>query len=334
MSKTVEPEQIEYPTIEPLPESTFRPIWSVMIPTYNGTKYLEQTLRSVLKQDPGSSYMQIEVIDDYSTKDDPETMVKEIGQGRISFFRQPQNVGQIKNWNTCIQRAQGHWIQILHQDDIVLPGFYDRLQEATKANASVGAAFCRHIYMDEDGHWQGLSGIERKTPGILDNWLENIAVVQLVQFPSIVVRRSTYEQLGGFCPQAYSVSDWEMWKRIAVHYAIWYGPQPLACFRLHSASESSRLIKSGDNIAHVCLAIDISKTYLPELKAEKLSKQAREHYALYALNTARQMLRINDRKTAFSQIRAALNCSSSFKIRINILKLFVRFISKWLLVQS
>jgi len=325
--------KIDYPLFESLPMHDCRPLWSVMIPTYNGTQYLEQTLRSVLDQDPGSDRMQIEVIDDCSTEDDPATLVKEIGQGRISFFRQSQNVGQIENWNTCIQRAQGHWVQILHQDDIVLPGFYQRLQEATTADTSIGAAFCRHIYMDEEGHWQGLSGIERKTPGVLENWLENIAVVQLIQFPSIVVKRSTYEQLGGFCPQAYSASDWEMWKRIAAHYAIWYEPQPLACFRLHSASESSRLIRTGDNIAHTHLAIEISKTYLPEAKADKLSSQAREHYALYALNTARQMLAINNRKIAFAQIQAALNCSSSLRIRIKILQLFMQSASKWFLPQ-
>ena len=38
-----------------------------MIPTYNRTKYLEKTLRSILEQDPGENEMQIEVIDNCST---------------------------------------------------------------------------------------------------------------------------------------------------------------------------------------------------------------------------------------------------------------------------
>ncbi|PSB35721.1 glycosyltransferase family 2 protein [Stenomitos frigidus] len=332
-SEAINSESINYPSITSLSDSIHRPLWSVMIPTYNGTKYLKQTLCSILEQDPGVDRMQIEVIDDCSTDDDPEALVKEIGQGRVAFFRQPHNMGQIKNWNTCIQRAQGHWIQILHQDDVVLPGFYRQLQAATTTDASIGAAFCRHIYMDEEGHWQGLSSIEQKTAGVLENWLETIAVIQRIQFPSIVVKRSTYEQLGGFCPQAYSASDWEMWKRIAAHYAIWYEPKPLACFRLHSASESSRLIKSGDNIAHTYLAIEISKTYLPESTVEKLSNNAKEHYALYALNTARQMVAISDWETAFSQIQAAMKCSSSFKVKIKTLQLLQWATSRWFLRQ-
>lgn len=115
--------------IEALPPEVIRPTWSVMIPTYNGTKYLRETLQSILVQDPGADEMQIEVIDDASTTDNPEKLVNDIGKGRISFFRQDNNKGQIKTWNNCIRRAQGHWIHILHQDDVVLPNFYEHLRD-------------------------------------------------------------------------------------------------------------------------------------------------------------------------------------------------------------
>lgn len=324
---------IQYPTIDPISDDNHRPFWSVMIPTYNNTRYLEKTLRSVLEQDPGVHEMQIEVIDDCSTEDDPEAIVREVGKNRISFSRQPHNVGQIANWNTCIQRARGHWVHILHQDDLVMPGFYNRLREALEKEQALGAGFCRHIYMDEDGIWLLLSSVERRTPGILSDWLEHIAVVQRVQFPSIVVRRTTYEELGGFCPEACSAADWEMWQRIAAHYPVWYEPQVLACFRLHSASESSRLIESGANIAHIRQAINIAKSYLPKSNADELTCKAREHYALYALDTARQLLVENNRAAAIAQIREALKCSYSCKVVISVLKL-LRIAAKQRLQQA
>ena len=55
------------PVILPLPENEKRPLWSIMIPTYNCSKYLAETIESVLQQAPAEDIMQIEVIDDYST---------------------------------------------------------------------------------------------------------------------------------------------------------------------------------------------------------------------------------------------------------------------------
>ena len=65
------------PRIEPVPSSVARPMWSVMIPTYNCARYLRKTLESVLAQDRGPKSMQIEVVDDCSTEDDPEAVVAE-----------------------------------------------------------------------------------------------------------------------------------------------------------------------------------------------------------------------------------------------------------------
>jgi glycosyltransferase involved in cell wall biosynthesis len=52
------------PRVEPRPPDPARPLWSVMIPTYNCADYLRETLASVLAQDPGPEEMQIEVVDD------------------------------------------------------------------------------------------------------------------------------------------------------------------------------------------------------------------------------------------------------------------------------
>ena len=70
--------QISIPTI---PEDICCPLWSVMIPTYNCARYLRETLASVLAQDPGPEVMQIKVIDDCSTLDDPEAVVTETWTG-------------------------------------------------------------------------------------------------------------------------------------------------------------------------------------------------------------------------------------------------------------
>ncbi len=322
---------IFYPEISFAYENQTRPFWSVMIPTYNGTKYLDQTIKSVLDQAPNVEEMQIEVVDDCSTQEDIETFVREIGKGRVSFYRNPQNLGLLGNWDNCIRRARGHWVHLLHQDDFVLPGFYQTMKAGLETQPTVGAGLCRHAFIDEDSHWTHLSPIERRTPGILENWIEQIAVTQRVQFPAIVVKREVYEKLGGFCPEAASAADWEMWKRIVAHYPIWYEPKILACFRRHSDSTSSGLIRRGENIADTYKAIDISKNYLPPPLASILTQQARRNYAKAALGMAHGLLAHGELDAAISQFKQGvkflgeprnLMSAVSFSIKFWKLKIF------------
>jgi glycosyltransferase involved in cell wall biosynthesis len=311
------------PKIDSVPAGIHRPLWSVMIPTYNCAKYLRQNLESVLQQDAGSQEMQIEVVDDCSTKDDPRAVVEEIGKGRVSFYRQPQNAGATANFNTCIRRSLGHFVHILHGDDLVLPSFYANLGGGLRQNGGTGAAFCRYVVIEEDGHWQYLSGIERRTAGYLENWLFRIALEQVIQCPSIVVRRTVYETLGGYHSRLIHAADWEMWKRIAVHYPFWYEPQPLACYRIHNASDTSRLLRSGANVADTREAIRISEAYLPSNCAKWLSKRSLKHWATHALGQSRVYLGKRDLRAAFSQIREAVRCSSSPRILLGVVRLLL-----------
>lgn len=301
-----------YPPIASLPESQDRPLWSVMIPTYNCAEYLRETLTSVLTQDPGPDQMQVEVVDDCSTEDHPESVVRELGNGRVLFFRQPKNVGPTENFNTCLRRARGHVVHILHGDDLVLQGFYRRLERALCADSSIGAAFCRCICTDDDGHWQSIAALERKTSGILTGWAEKMAVENRMPFPSVVVKRRAYEELGGFHPELYHAADWDMWKRIAVHYSISYEPLPLACNRVHSSSDTSRLMRSGANIADVRRAIEIACLYLPKPIQRELTREALRNNARRALGAARHFLAVGKASAAArAQIREGLKCSFS-----------------------
>ena len=196
-----------------------------------------------------------------------------------------------------------------------MPGFYQTLKNTIEKEPKIGAVFCRHYYVDAENNQRSLSVLEQETPGILENWIEKIAVYQRIQPSSIVVKRSTYEQLGGFCPQAKSAADWEMWTRICAHYAIGYEPQILAAYRLHLSSWTSRLIQRGENISDTLKSIKISQSYLPENLAINLSNKAREHYGLYAINTAQQLLVNGDAKAVIAQIQEALKCSQSDVIK-------------------
>src|SRR5262245_19718504 len=176
-----------------------RPFWSVMIPTYNArADYLKETLKSVLQQDLGPAQMQIELVDDCSPDGAPVQLVREIASDRVTVHRELKNNGLAGIWNRCIERARGEWVHILHQDHVVLPGLYERLHEGILCNPDVGMAFSRFAVIDANGHWSGLGPLESTTAGVLDNWLERVGTGLRVECPAVVVKRATYERLGGF----------------------------------------------------------------------------------------------------------------------------------------
>jgi hypothetical protein len=270
--------------------------------------------------------MQIEVVDDHSTLDNPEAVVKELG-GRVSFFRQPQNVGYIRNFETCLQRSRGHLIHLLHGDDCVRDGFYHRMAAAFEENPEIGAAFCRHIYMDEQGHWQTLSPLEQGRSGILEDWLEKISSGQRLATPSVVVRRDVYENLGGFDRRmSCAGEDWEMWVRIATHFPVWFETEPLALYRTkRSGSLTQGVAHTSRLVRDMRVATDIVKSYLfnflPPEKAQASLEKARAMYALWALQTARQAYDAGDLRAALMSIREAIQCDRSARITAQAIRL-------------
>jgi glycosyltransferase involved in cell wall biosynthesis len=305
------------PPILPVPADIQRPLWSVMIPTYNCAQYLRLTLESVLAQDPGPDRMQIEVVDDCSTQDDPEAVVRELGQGRVQFFRQPKNGGAIANFNSCLRRSKGELVHILHGDDLVQDKFYERFGHPFTENPNIGAAFCRQIYIDEAGHQRVETRLEQSYPGILPNALSILAVSNRIQPPAIVVRRRVYQTLGGYRPSLFHAADWEMWVRIASYYPIWYEIEPLALYRVHSSSDTSRLFRTGANVQDRRKCIMIYRSYLPPDKADLLSRKALGYSVLYALRTAYNFLRAGQGRTSLVQLREAIVCIwNLFQLRL------------------
>ena len=285
--------------------------WSVMIPAYNAERYLRETLASVLVQAPGPDVMQIEVVDDASAVD-PTPVVREVCGDRVAVFRHEANRGHVATFNTCIERARGELVHLLHADDQVRPGFYERLGRALDERLEAGAAFCRYISMDEDGHWIGIARLEQRAPGLLEGWLEKIAAGQRLQPPCMVVRRAVYAALGGFDARISSYGeDWEMWTRIAAAYPVWYEPEPLAVYRVGRASLSGSALRTGDNVRQLLQVTDMIRAYLPPERADELTARARRSAAEASIRRGVRLARSGDTRGGLAQIRWSVRADRS-----------------------
>jgi glycosyltransferase involved in cell wall biosynthesis len=210
-----------------------------MIPTWNpNPAYLKEALDSVLMQDMGEDQMQIAVVDDRSTKIDVQSLLDEWNlRNRVEWYQNEKNLGIGGAWNSSIEKSRGELIHILHQDDVLLDGFYIKAEECFQRNSDVGMYYNRIIFITENGTWKTFSKLELTEPGVLGGFVFSL-IHSDIQCPGVVVKKEAYNTVGNFNEKLMYALDHEMWARISTKFKIWFDPQPKACFRINPYSAS------------------------------------------------------------------------------------------------
>ena len=269
--------------------------------------------------------MQIEVIDDCSSDGDVEALVNELGDKRVRFFKQVRNVGSLRNFETCINKAKGELVHILHGDDVVKPGFYQEIDGLFKKYSDIGAAFTHYEGFDENSTllW-GESKVSEES-GIVDNWLLKVAQGNMLQAACIVVKRSVYENLGSFFGVHYG-EDWEMWTRIAAYYDVAYSPKSLALYRIHSNNITGRSFATGQNVKEIATVIDIIQNYLPENQRKILKSKAKSNYAGHVVGMSHELYKNNQSKIALLQALKAFQLYQNKRTLLSLVKISVKIL--------
>ncbi|WP_242582312.1 glycosyltransferase family 2 protein [Hymenobacter telluris] len=296
-----------------------------MIPAYNCSAYLKEAIVSVLAQDMGTAVMQIEVVDDASTDIEVAALVASLGAGRVQYFRQPVNVGSVRNFETCINRARGHFVHLLHGDDRVLPGFYEKITELFTLSPEAGAVFTHYASINEAGEQLDVPPLEAATAGILTDWLPRIALYQRTQYAAMVVRREAYEKLGSFYGTNYG-EDWEMWVRIARYYPVGYVPEVLAEYRRQPDSITSEKARTGLLIPDLMQVILRIQQHLPPAERKSIFAQTRKHHAYSNITEAYRLLQqYKDWSLARWQMRQSLRLSQHPSVYYELSKFYLKF---------
>lgn len=300
---------LDIPVVPPATPSVAaagRPRWSVVIPVHDCADYLARALPGVLAQLGGDDDAEILVVDDAST-DDPAGVVERLGQGRVQYRPNPTHLGAIGTFNRCLGLARGELVHLLHGDDAVLPGFYAAMGSALD-DAFVVAAVCRARDVDADDRPTWTTRSYRGGTGMWPDALESLAVSNRVRAPAVVVRRSAYEAVGGFRTDLPHAADWDMWTRLAAHGPVVFVDEVLACYRRHSASDTSTRVLTGANVRERVAVIDVVLGYLPGQRRRRLRRRALAYAAAFAVRTAVQQARAGQARGTVAQAREALRC--------------------------
>jgi len=218
---------------------------SVKIPTYNCANYLVKTIESVLNQkDFNLELLDIEVIDDCSTKDNPKEIVDDFGQGRVSFYRQPKNVGAVNNFNTCIDRCNTKYLHVLHGDDFIEELFYAEIIRLINLNANANLLTTRSFFVNKYNEVFAYSDEIQNTSKV--QFISNTPI----QFAGTIIETNTIKLLNGFDTNLIHLNDRDMWLRILLfNERNWvHSNKILSNYRIFEENDTSKLVQTGENI--------------------------------------------------------------------------------------
>jgi len=202
---------------------------SIVIPVYNKVIYTDNCLRSVQQRDPETS-KEVIVINNNSS-DETATLLAQLS-GAVNVVNNADNKGFVGACRQGAALATGEFILFLNNDTQVLPDWLNSLVRVMDANAQIGIAGSKLIY--PDGHLQEAGGIIFSDASGCnygreqDPTLAHVNVSRAVDYcsgASLLIRRTLWEQLGGFdqryAPAYYEDTDLCFATREA-GYTVWY----------------------------------------------------------------------------------------------------------------
>ncbi|MEO1000408.1 MAG: glycosyltransferase family 2 protein, partial [Pseudomonadota bacterium] len=95
---------------------------SIGLPVRNGARFLDEAITSIRAQEFGDFEL---IIADNASTDATEEIARDhaAADPRISYLRQPRNLGAAANYNETFRRARGHYFKWAAHDDRLAPGF-------------------------------------------------------------------------------------------------------------------------------------------------------------------------------------------------------------------
>jgi glycosyltransferase involved in cell wall biosynthesis len=201
------------------------PLVTIVTPSFNSGRFLEQAIQSVLQQDyPRIEYL---VVDGGSTD---ETLAI-LGKRRVRFI-------SASDWGTADAVSRGFGmtnggiLAWLNADDYYLPGAVSAAVESLEGDPDAGAVYAEALWVDETGNLLGPYPTVRPYDPAM--WSRECSICQ----PTCFFRRSAYAATGGLDISLKSVFDYDLWIRMARSHRFISIPRCAAASRMHSKNLS------------------------------------------------------------------------------------------------
>ena len=224
------------------------PLVSILVPCYNGARYLPQLCESILAQTFGD--FEVLLGNDSSTDNTVELLQPFLRDSRFKLFDWKPNRGLHANIYFLLNQARGKYWCPPGQDDLMTPRFLEKRVAKLAAHPKAVLIHGATDWIDANGQLfkddftqRALVELNRRLPETLpaERMLRVLLQHDILNWPSTLVRLDvTREVLPHFSPRWTWAMDWSLWILLAAtgHDFLW-DPEPLFQYRWHSESISA-----------------------------------------------------------------------------------------------
>lgn len=200
---------------------------SIITPSYNQAKYLEQTIQSVLSQD----YPRLEyIVIDGASEDGSVEIIKKY-QERLAYWVSEKDGGQAEAINKGFAKAKGEIVAWLNSDDYYLPGAVSSAVRLLEENPQAVLVYGDMLAVDERG--QTLNVLRYKPLS-----LEDLLCFQIIGQPAVFMRASALRKTRGLNPDFHFLLDHLLWIELAKQGGMLRANQLWAAARYHPEAKN------------------------------------------------------------------------------------------------
>ena len=207
----------------------YLPLVSIVTPSFNQARFLEDTIQSVLSQ----NYPRLEyIIVDGGSTDGSVDIIKKY-ESRLAWWVSEKDKGQTDAINKGFTHAKGDILAWLNSDDTYEPGAIDAAVKLMQPNPEIGLLYGDANFIDEDGKVIGkFNAAQTDLKRLREGYVH---IPQQAAF----FRGNLWRKIGPLDPSFYFAMDYDLWIRLATRSQVKYIPQTWANFRLHTAGKTT-----------------------------------------------------------------------------------------------
>ena len=222
------------------------PAISVCIPTYNGAKYIAQTIESILNQ----TFTDFEIIvSDDGSSDKTLEIVGSFNDPRIVRIDRLSKVGAEANWNNAVATASASLVKLVCQDDLLYPQCLEVEVQTMSKSENQDVSFCFHLRDFVTPNARKLSA-RRVGYSNLQKYSKTDILTKVVRSGgnpigepmAVTMRKLSLNSAGKF--RGDYVIDLDMWSKLSDQGSALFIEQHLSAFRVSKTSWTSNLKKS------------------------------------------------------------------------------------------